>query len=92
VVLAQNALERELRLLPKRLPEVVVEVREETHVRRDRIDGRLQPRVPVRIEVRLVRLTRGLDQRRRVLEKRDADGVRAASRRHAHLQLIDRIV
>jgi len=49
--------------------------------------------VPVRIEVRLVRLTRGLDQRRRVLEKRDADGVRAGSRRHAHLQmLIDRIV
>ena len=38
-ILAQDAVEEELRLLPERLPQVVVEVREQPHVRRDRRRG-----------------------------------------------------
>ena len=58
---------------------------------RNRVDGRLDPRMPVVVEVRLVGLTRGLEQQRRLLQKCHAERVRARLHRHADLEvLIDR--
>ena len=43
-VLAHHAFNEQLRLLPERLPQVVVEVRKEPHVRRDRVEvAQVQP-------------------------------------------------
>ena len=43
-ILTNHAVDKELRLLPERLTQVVVEIREETHVRRDRVEvAQMQP-------------------------------------------------
>ena len=43
-VLANHAVDKKLGLLPERLPKVIVKIREETHVRRNRVEiAQVQP-------------------------------------------------
>ena len=57
------------------------------------VDGRLDPWMPVGIEVRLVGLARGLEQHRRLLQKRHAERVRTGAHRNADLEvLVDLVV
>ncbi len=59
----------------------------------NRVDGGLEPWMPVRIEARLVGLTRRFDERRRLFQKRHAERMRAGRHRHANLEmLVDRVV
>ena len=60
---------------------------------RNLVDRRLQARVPVVIEVRLVGLPRRLEEQRRFFRERDAEGVRPGADGHAHLQVaVERLV
>ena len=59
---------------------------------RDLVHRRLQPGMPVVVEVRLVRLPRRLGKQRRALRERDADQVRAGGHRRAQLQVRVEIV
>ncbi len=59
----------------------------------DRVDRRLDPRMPIRIEMRLVRLACGLEERRRGLQKCRTERVRTRAHRDADLEvLVDRVV
>ena len=55
---------------------------------RDRVDGRLDPRMPVRIEACLVGPARGLDEQRRFLQERHAEGVRPRLHRHPDREVL----
>ena len=48
--------------------------------------------MPIGIEVGLVRLPRGFEQRRRIFQKRHAERVRTGSHRHAHLEMLVDVV
>ena len=52
------------------------------------VDGRRQPRMPVHVEVRVVRLALGLDERAVLAQKRGADVVRSGADPRAQLQML----
>ena len=56
----------------------------------NRVDGGLDPRMPVEVEVGLVGLACSLLQERRLLQKRHAEVVHARPHRHAHLEVLVR--
>src|SRR5262245_29280533 len=60
---------------------------------RDRVDCRLESRMPVDIEVSLVGLARSFKERRRLFQKCHADGVRSGLHRNADLEeLVEGVV
>ena len=59
---------------------------------RDLVDSRLDARMPVVIEVGLVRLTSGFEQQRRFRLERHADGVRTGGHGHADLEMAVQVV